>query len=89
MPNSEAASDFALAVEALQNLAIRDLTEVEAPRAAESVRQSLMVSSEVVPLLFPLVEIQFQPRNCAISVLSALLARPEFLQRVEMGLEVE
>ena len=86
--NSEVPSGFALAVEASQSLAIMDLTEVEAPQAAGSVKQSLMVSSEVVPLLFRLAEVRFQPRNCAISVLSALLARPEFLQRLEMGLEV-
>ena len=89
MPNSEVVSDFALAEEALQNLAIRDLTELEATQAAGSVKQSSVVSLEVVPMLFLLAEGRFQPRNCAISVLSALLARPEFLQRLEMGLEVE
>ena len=89
MPNSEVASDCALAVAALQNLAIRNLTEVEAPQAVESVTQSLVASSEAVPLLFRLVEVRFQPRNCAISVLSALLARLEFLQQVETGLGAE
>ncbi len=89
MPNSEVASDFALVVEALQNLAIKDLTEVEVLQAAESVTQSLVASSEAVTVLFPLVEVRFQPRNCAISVLSALLARLEFLQQVEMGLGAE
>ncbi len=88
MPNSEVPSDSALAVGASQNLAIRDLTEVEALQAAESVTRSSAVSSEVVQL-FQLVEGRFQPRNCAISVLSALLARLEFLQQVEKGLGAE
>jgi len=89
MPNSVVASDCSLAVEALQNLAIRDLTVVVVGQAVESETQSLVASSEVVPLLFRLVEVRFQPRNCAISVLSALLARLEFLQQVETGLVAE
>ena len=88
MPNSEVPSDSALAVGASQNLAIRDLTEVEALQAAESVTRSSAVSSEVVQL-FQLVEGRFQTRNCTISVLSALLARLEFLQQVEKDLRAE
>ena len=88
MPNSAVPLDSALAVGASQNLAIRDLTEVEALQAAESVTRSSAVSSEVVQP-FQLVEGRFQPRNCAISVLSALLARLEFLQLVEKDLGVE
>ena len=81
MPNSVVAKDCSLAVEALRDLAIRDLTEVEAPQAVGSVTLSLAASLEVVPLLFRLVEVRFRSRNCAISVLSALLARLESSKR--------